>query len=892
MKKFRQRLLFFLIALLVAFIGLVQTFNTLAGRHREQVQLELQRFLGKDVGFDKLEVSTFGGLGFAAKEFRLADDSRFAATPVIRAKELILGVSLWNLLFGKVVINSLTFEELEFQIITDEAGLLNLTALAGRKKQLGTLPKLKSPAPERKHPAVSFLITKIQIRNGRVEYIDRSIKEPAEMQVRNVEMEARGLDPTGTTRIRFAAALPEGLGHDVRIDGQLKPGPPELPWSHCGIDLAIQFDSLHVPVIARAIAALRDKIPRELDVTGPLAVQARLTGTLGRPRIDDIILKVPLFGSSDYNAILKGSVALSERRSWEEAQIQGRLTVDPVDLARYRNLRVLKQFLPAALVTEGTVGIFSSFEGTWENLRLGLLVRGDKGVFRFRNWLHKPVNSPAEVRARITWHKRGVVFHESELNLGAARMKFSGVIEDTPVPRLQLKLRGERSPVAPWGNIFSPSAFYAMAGEANWDLAIDNNLASADENWNVQGTLSFTETEFKHKDSGRKIENLNAQISFLGKQARLDRAIFRLGSSQIAIAAHAANLLEARVSYRLSSPNLNLSDLPALWVNQPVRLKNVSASGEIDLPDGGARLTASVSAAAGSLQQLGFRDLRADVTWSGKGMAFKDLSLRTLNGTFHADGYWASGSEQSQRIEIVSRLEAADMRALLDQIIPQFGDRLDGQLNAQAQFKATAKAGMTLQEALNGSGEVRIQSGVIKNVNLVTQLLLRGSGSSVSVKTLSRLPAGLAVLAKRRDTPFDSLKANFVLEQQRLRTENLVFSTLDYTITGAGSISHDRTTNWNGLLVLSPRLTQEILRDNKMIRYLMDRRGRLSVSFRVEGTLPNVRIRLDNRALAQAFRGGSAQRGDEGAGGAAKPGQGAKESKGWIPDALERLLNR
>ena len=95
---------------------------------------ELQRFLGKDATFDRLEASLWGGLGFSAKEFRIADNPRFAATPVVRAKELRLGVSLLQLLLGRIVINSLTFQAPEFQIITDERGLLNLSELAVPKE--------------------------------------------------------------------------------------------------------------------------------------------------------------------------------------------------------------------------------------------------------------------------------------------------------------------------------------------------------------------------------------------------------------------------------------------------------------------------------------------------------------------------------------------------------------------------------------------------------------------------------------------------------------------------------------------------------------------------------------------------------------------------------------
>jgi hypothetical protein len=55
----------------------------------------------------------------------------------------------------------------------------------------------------------------------------------------------------------------------------------------------------------------------------------------------------------------------------------------------------------------------------------------------------------------------------------------------------------------------------------------------------------------------------------------------------------------------------------------------------------------------------------------------------------------------------------------------------------------------------------------------------------------------------------------------------------------------------------------------------------------VDGKLPNLTVRLENRALAQALRSGKSQKdgaqGDQDAG--ANP-----DGKNWLPDALERFL--
>ena len=438
-------LLLLLIASLVTVLIFVQSFKNLAEKNREQLQQELQKFLGKEATFDRLEASLWGGIGFSAEEFRIADDPRFAATPIVRARELKLGLSFVQLVLGRIVVNSLTFQAPEFQIITDERGLINLSEFGVRKSDSKAFPTLRVPAPEKKLLSVSFLVSKITVKSGRVDFIDRSVKEPAEIRVKNVEMEVNGLNPSEKTRIKFAAAVTEGLGHDVRIEGEFGPLRQQQDWSQQPVELEMRFDSLSATLLARALPFLRDRIPRELEVTGPLSLQAKLGGTFNRPRITDIALKIPLFGSSNYNAILEGSVEIPEARPWAEAQLKGKLILNSINLTQLCNLPFLKQSLPSALTAVGSVNAYSQFEGTWANLRVGALIKGEKSEFRYGDWLRKPAGSTAELKAQISRRKNGLILHDSELNLGDSKMTLAGILEDAPEPHLQLKLRSDWS---------------------------------------------------------------------------------------------------------------------------------------------------------------------------------------------------------------------------------------------------------------------------------------------------------------------------------------------------------------------------------------------------------------------------------------------------------------
>jgi hypothetical protein len=354
----------------------------------------------------------------------------------------------------------------------------------------------------------------------------------------------------------------------------------------------------------------------------------------------------------------------------------------------------------------------------------------------------------------------------------------------------------------------------------------------------------------------------------------------------ISLQASAENLEQRRASFTLSSPRVNLAELPLLSASPPIELGQVDANGDFYLQTDGPLVTASIRAARANLSPFSVQNLRSDVVLTPAAFSFKNLSAQMANGTLHSDGYWSPAAGRLHEFDFTSRVDALEIGELAAQFFPAMTGRLTGLLSGQARFTAALADAGSLRDSLESSGEASLHQGTIRDFNLIGQLLLRGSGGNISA---SRLPPSLAGLIERRDTSFESLKTNFTLEQKRIRTNNLVITTPEYTITGAGSIGLDRSTNWNGLLSFSPGITQEFQRDYRILRRLLDRRGgRLAVPFRLDGKIPNVKIRLDNRAFAQAIHTGPGQDKDSDG----KPTQERKEVKRWIPDALDRFLKR
>ncbi len=851
-------------------------------RHRGEVRQELQKLLGNDVSFEAVDWSMRDGFGFTVKDFRIADDPRFAATPFVQARELRLGMSLGHLLLGRFVINSLTFTQPELQIITNEGGLLNVTELTSRKKDLIAFPRLRTGATDRKNAGVSFLVTRLKIVDGRIDFIDRSISAPAELQITKIDLDVGGLDLSARAKIKLAASLTAALGQDVRIKGEM--GPPALgkSWAQQPVNFEMQFDSLHLPMLARAMPFFRDRIPRELDITGPMYFHTKLTGTLQQPRFTNVTLKVPFLGSSEYNAVLEGKAELTQDRHWSEAPIAGNLTLTAISLSQLRKLPLMRQIFSDDFATTGSIDIRSRFEGTWNQLRLGAFVDAASSELRYYGRFQKLAGRPARLWAQVTGYNAGYVLHPSEIGLGDIKLLVSGALTQGKKPRVSMKLRTSKSPLKAVALFLAPTSFEADGGNVDWDLLVEKDLASSDSGWETHGILNLDQVAVRHKASGQSINRLNGSVSFFGRRARANNLTLRAGATPASVAFDIADINPLRATYSLRSDNVILTDLPD-FPAPPGFMKNVLSSGELTLKDATPRLQGVLTSSEGTLQEVSYRNLQTDITWSLSGISFKDLRVEAFNGDLRVGGSWNVSGGQTRDLWILPRFEALSLNGILTRLAPQLKDRFHGQLDFSGEFEAGALADAALWESFNGSGTALIRKGSIKDFNLITRFFYRGSAQGQAANTAQRLSQNLAAVLKREDTPIEELRATVTVEAQRIRTENLSFLTPEYAISGAGWVAFDGTTQWNGLVVFSPVVTRELQREYGAIRYFLDRKARLAVAFRVDGKLPNVRIRPENRALAQALRWGSWQRGED------LTGRGGKS---WLPESLDRLLHR
>ncbi len=442
-KKARRALTATLIVIVLVVTFLALSLNTLIEKNRENIQVQIQKALGRSIAFDNLRLDLWGGLGLTAQNVRISDDPRFAATPLIQTKELKMQVRWLPLLRWNIEISKFILEEPEIQIIKNEAGNFNILALAGpRKKVKGTKEKKIKEATETKRQSpLTFLVSRIRVSQGKIHYVDRSSKQPVEIHLQNLDLDLKGVGLKGTARIKLAANLLDGQSQNLTLEGSVGPFNSGGKWTQIPLDLQMGIESLPFAQLTRAVPFLKEKVPSYLDITGPLTLEARVQGTIDRPRITGLTLTGAFFGSPVNNVSVAADLDFSKGGFSTGAAIKGKISVDPVTLDHLKKIPYVEGFLPASLTSKGPLSLQSEVEGNLQDLRIHALIKADKSEIGYGKWLKKPKDIPAHIEIKARKKRGEIILEKSTLLFHKLKLEFSGLIKEKPERLLKLRVR-------------------------------------------------------------------------------------------------------------------------------------------------------------------------------------------------------------------------------------------------------------------------------------------------------------------------------------------------------------------------------------------------------------------------------------------------------------------
>jgi len=288
--------------------------------------------------------------------------------------------------------------------------------------------------------------------------------------------------------------------------------------------------------------------------------------------------------------------------------------------------------------------------------------------------------------------------------------------------------------------------------------------------------------------------------------------------------------------------------------------------------------------------------LEVAATLEGDALALERCSLHVFGGTVSTSGHLDFHDRARPRLDGKTTVRALDVDAALTSRAPTLAGRCAGALDADAAISGAGASWEQLRPTLRGTAHGTVRNAVLKDVNLIDDVLGKSSGiPGLSTFVPPRIRSKYPALFSTGDTRFDQMEGDFRIGDERVTTENLIASAREFTASAKGTIGFDGRTDLNAMLVTSPALSSDVVGEVKEARFLVQKDGRLAIPFQVVGTAPNVHAQPDVGYLANTVGRGLLDQGVEGLlGGRKKSGDSgkSKDQQDMLQKGLKSLFGR
>jgi|GEM_PF-4089692 len=284
---------------------------------RERLAAKATTVLGRAVRLGHIGVSLRHGIGVRLRDVRIAEDARVGEGDFLRIPEVVIVPQLRAAFAGRWVVRRVVLDRPEIRIVRTRAGLNidSLGADAGEERRAGGPVQLVLAAARTDDQAGMALpqgaprwgglqrlaAERVEVRDGTVYWVDRTIEPPFEQRIRSVTVRAADLSLVRPVQVDARAVLFGEERPDVSLRGQV--GPLGSP---AGL-ATVPFD---VTVLAQGmpLAALRawrpGLVPEGASAWPALGAKVRLDGTLRTARVEGQI------ATGSLAAEVRGTIAL------------------------------------------------------------------------------------------------------------------------------------------------------------------------------------------------------------------------------------------------------------------------------------------------------------------------------------------------------------------------------------------------------------------------------------------------------------------------------------------------------------------------------------------------------------------------------------------------------
>ena len=832
MKSKISRLLVFLSLTAVLAVVAVVGLEAFLDNRKDAIRRQMETAIGRAVTFDAVHLSFLrrpGSLGITVTDLRVADDPQFAATPLGHANHATISLGWWSLLTGNPTVSDVVLSQPEIQVIRNEYGDINIFT-PGQPLDSGFRSAHRAGTTVRAH-------------GGKLYFIDRSADEPEELRLHHL---AASLQWSRERRIHvdLSASLDPDGGQPFSVTGAVDTSRPLSRWTESPVDLTLNAASLPQLVAARGWKLLENHLPGYLRPSGPLAVTARVSGKLHRPRLSEMRVTGSLFGGASDNATLAGGVDFSKAASWNEGRIEAELQLGPLTLDQLRQIPWVDRVLPAGLIVHEPLTLSNVVEGELGDLKVRTSVTADANAIRYGKWLHKAPGVAARLAMTMQLREDRLLIGESRARLHTGTVVFSGSIRENPDHVVRLHIETGDVPLAGWQALVPAGDGYRLDGAVGARFSLELKSAPRNEPPRITGRLRLADVNvIAPPGTNRNIQGLQGELEFRGRDIEIRKLQLRSGLSDLRIRGLLANLSRPTLHYSLQSDLLNLADVTGNAAYRADSFSNLASEGSVGFTKGVLTVKGHLASTNGRLKGVDYRNLQGVVRWTGADVRVDRLDVETLGGRVRGHGAFANRDGQGLAIEFSPTVEALDVPSVLALLPLDAKEPVKGRLHLTGRFRSSGKDWRSVVRNLSGRGRITLDEGVFSRFNPVRRVL----AAMDAVEGIDRIDtAGPAFVSLVRDdrASFGTAEGTLTIDNGRLRSSDLLLVADEYSIVGKGWADADGAVDVRATLVLSSDFSRDLSGRYRNVRYLLDTDS-MSLPFRLTGKIPDLTARPD-----------------------------------------------
>jgi len=874
-----------LLFLCVVVVLVLLNLNFLIERNRDFLVAQAEQALGRKVSVGKVGVSLLNGIGVRLKDFSISDDTSFSKGEFIRARDLKINLEFWPLLSKEIQIKRMILNQPVIGIIRDKKGAFNFSSIG--KKEKGKKPAARKP-PAEEAPPLALLVNFIDISDGELRYQDR--KEGVDFRVQKIDLRVEDLEFDKPFSLNLSAAL-LSKRQNLKIQTRVGPLRPDADLSEVPLSGTIELDSLDLAQLKSAVPKIIASLPKELDLTGTLKIkEMKLSGTLKKLTFQGavdgtdaaiqfgkdfkkssgtpLVVSTEAQYSGDTLSLRRANVKLHTLELTGKGNLRLGKTLS-LDLSLDSNRFSLSGWEKIVPLIEpyglsGDAKFHTRVDGTLGKLTIKGAIEGTDAAINFGKTFQKVSGTPLVISTEAQVAGDRFSFHQAKLKLHTLELSGKGQVLLGKLPSLDLSLDSNRFSLSGWEKIVPLIEPYRLSGDAKFHTRVRGRFAQKQKP-TIQGNVTLSGVSVRFPQLPNAVKDLNATVNFTPQTADIQEASLNLGSSQFQLAAQVKRFAPLVLSYKLSSPQFRASDV---LTSPPEGLrgdtvKGLNSEGLVSIKNGDLSYQGKVTSAEGTLYNIGYKNLGAGLVLNNKVAKIRDFRIETLKGSVQAQGIY-SMSQQAPSFSLDTTIKGLDLKELYASVDPKAPKDIQGFLNADLKIAGTGNGWEQIKPNLSGEGQAEVLKGALLNFNLAEGVLsgitgIGGLTSLINPQVREKYPETF----ESKDTEFKELKGLFNLDKGQMDVKSLVITAADYTVQGKGRVDFNRRVNFNSMLVFSQRLSNDMARSAKEVRYLFNDRGLFEVPFRLAGTLPNVKPRPDSKYVNQLIKRGLSRKGAE-----------------------------